>query len=264
MQRWKLNEQDIQQVLKDAEEYLRTCISPPDKVEIKLNKKLKGKARPIVEITREAGNKILALVDLAEKEIGWHGIVSREGNKFTIKDIYVYPQEVTGSTTEAIEDKYVEWICSLEDDEINNMRFHGHSHVNMAVFPSGVDTDYQHRLFNTVTDYYIFMIINKRKEFKVYLYDREVNGMYEPDDIECVWLGEIEANTWATQMIKDNVVEPARQYTFNQSTYNRPTSGYYDAYWDDLDDDDVDYYANLFRQQGTSKSKSRKGKGRKA
>jgi len=55
----------------------------------------------IVWITSVAYEKILALITEFTDEVAWHGIVVRDDiaeNEFTVEDIFVYPQEVTGST----------------------------------------------------------------------------------------------------------------------------------------------------------------------
>ena len=96
----------------------------------------------------------------------------------------MFPQEVTGSTATAIEDEYVAWMQDLDDDTFNHMRFHGHSHVNMGVTPSGVDTQYQEDLVNTVKDFYIFGIFNKKRVYNLYLYSIEDNVLYETDDLD--------------------------------------------------------------------------------
>lgn len=120
--------------------------------------------------------KIIAEVD---KECAWHGCVTREDNTYRIEDIEIYPQTVTGATVEADEVKYPLWIIQHTDEQINTMRFQGHSHVNMAVSPSGTDLAFYDDLTKQVKDYYIFIIQNKKGEYNLRLVDKENNLLYE-------------------------------------------------------------------------------------
>ena len=72
--------------------------------------------------------KMIALIQSFSTEIGWHGICKRSAEKdnvFTIEDVFVYPQIVTGtniSTDEAAQDA---WNRSFSDEDFKNLRFHG-------------------------------------------------------------------------------------------------------------------------------------------
>ena len=91
----------------------------------------------------------------------------------------MYPQHVSGATVESHDEDYPQWLMTLKDDEINNLRLQGHSHVNMGVTPSGVDEVYYETLLSQVKDYYIIMVINKNYSMTLRLYDIENNLMFE-------------------------------------------------------------------------------------
>ena len=115
----------------------------------------------VVWLAPEAYKKIVALVTEFTDEVGWHGSVSRTGdNEFVIEDIFVYPQEVTGSTVNTDQFKYTEWLYGLDDETFNKIRMQGHSHVNMGVSPSGVDDKHRQQILNQLEPdmFYIFMI----------------------------------------------------------------------------------------------------------
>jgi len=140
-----------------------------------------------VWLTQNAYRKIVALVTNFSSEVGWHGTVSRSGdNEFIIEDIFVYPQEVTGSTVNTDQILYTEWLYSLDDDNFNKIRMQGHSHCNMDVSPSGVDDKHRQHILDQLKPemFYIFMIWNKSLSVYTLVYDMAKNILYEDDDVE--------------------------------------------------------------------------------
>ncbi len=118
---------------------------------------------PTVCITTKAYIKMRLLVDKFDKEIGWYGIVNQMpglDNTYVIEDIVVYPQTVSGATCEQDEDRMFEFEMRLTTDQVNHKRFHGHSHVNMATGPSGVDENFYQELLSQVTDFFIITVTN--------------------------------------------------------------------------------------------------------
>ncbi|MCL2187772.1 MAG: hypothetical protein FWC16_01925 [Defluviitaleaceae bacterium] len=141
----------------------------------------------VVWLTLEAYKKIVALVMGFSDEVGWHGSVSRSGeNEFTIDDIFVYPQTVTGSTVNTDQTAYSEWLYSLDDNTFNALRMQGHSHVNMGVSPSGVDDKHRQQILSQLEKdmFYIFMIWNKSLSIHALVYDMKRNVLYENADVE--------------------------------------------------------------------------------
>lgn len=139
--------------------------------------------------------KMRNIVSMQSEECAWHGTVERNGLNFRITDVFMYPQKVASTTVESTDD-YDQWIINLDADIINTMRFQGHSHVNMAASPSGVDTnnwdDWLQGLGDD--DFYIFTIQNKKGEAYWILYDLASNTIFEKDDID---VG-IECPDWAS------------------------------------------------------------------
>jgi len=147
-------------------------------------------------------------------EVAWHGSVcrmvndGRAGNsrtsddekvsasktldvsdfvsEFIIEDIFVYPQEVTGSTVNTDQVAYTEWLYGLDDDTFNTIRMQGHSHVNMGVSPSGVDDKHRQQILDQLEPdmFYIFMIWNKSLSTHTLIYDMASNILYEDKDVE--------------------------------------------------------------------------------
>jgi len=133
--------------------------------------------------------KMNALIQQFDSEVAWHGVVHRDEEDptiFRIMDILVYPQVVSGVTVNTDQDAYQTWLYAFDDDVFNNIRMQGHSHVNMGVSPSGVDTTHQEKILGQIRDddYYIFMIWNKRYEHFVRIFDLKNNTLYETADVD--------------------------------------------------------------------------------
>lgn len=155
------------------------------------------KDKAVVVITTEAKEKMFALVSSVPTEIAWHGLASKlEKGKYEIYDILVYPQIVTPVTVNTDQEKYETWLLSLDDATFNALRMHGHSHVNMGVSPSGVDLKHQEDTVNNLSsnDFYLFLIMNKRGEIYVRIFDVEDNTIYEKNDIKIIWENDAKIN----------------------------------------------------------------------
>ena len=143
--------------------------------------------RPTVYINADAYLKMLLYVRDTDIEIAWHGTVERnvENNWYYIKDVFLYPQTIASATVDTDQEKYNQWVETLDDDTFNSMRFQGHSHVNMGVTPSGTDMRMYHNFLQVLSksDYYIFMILNKTGNMTCLIYDLAKNLMYETADI---------------------------------------------------------------------------------
>lgn len=143
-----------------------------------------------IKFTPTAWIKTRALVDEYKTEVQWHGVAERESESvFVVKDILVFPHEVTGTTVTSNQEEYEEWLDSLDDATFNRLRFHGHSHVNMAVVPSGTDMKYRKdilRGFGTPTKdtdlFYIFLITNKAGNVSAEVYDLQNNALYSTSE----------------------------------------------------------------------------------
>lgn len=141
--------------------------------------------------TPKALIKMHALVRSFSCEVEWHGTVKRvDETTFLVEDFLVFPHEATGTSVISNQTEYEKWLDSLDEETFNALRFHGHSHVNMAVSPSCVDTSYRANIINNFgtpskdDDYfYIFLITNKRQEINVEIYDLQNNVSYGTSDV---------------------------------------------------------------------------------
>lgn len=143
--------------------------------------------------------KMHALVREFDKEVAWHGVVTRgedeTKDEYIISDILVYPQEVTGTTVDMDVEGYSKWLYdNREDERFSNIRMQGHSHVNMTVTPSGTDLSHQNEILAQLKEdsFYIFVIWNKSGAKNIRIYDIKKNIIFETSDIDIVVKGFIE------------------------------------------------------------------------
>lgn len=228
-----------------------------------LNGKLEKKRKLYISPT--AYIKMLLLVYNYDSEIGWYGTAERsEDDEYKIEDVFVYPQTVTGATVDTDEEEFKAWLDGLSDEVFNKLRFNGHSHVNMAVEPSGVDMAGRESDLNSLreNDFQIFMIMNKRRDFTVSIYDRRDNAIYETDDVEiyitgCVQdtfkiledsrkvVGKKTYTSYPTASNPKSYTPPAEKKEQKKASGKKDSKKIFGSrYLYDDDDDDIEGYVN--------------------
>lgn len=146
-----------------------------------------------VYFDERAYTKMMLLIYKYDKEVAWNGLAKRYetedgSDAYFIYDIIVYPQTVTSTNVDVDIEEEVAWKDSLPDEVFNNIRFQGHSHVNMGTSPSSTDRELYKGYLNQCgnEDFYIFMICNKKGEITTIVYDLKSNIMYEDDDVRVI------------------------------------------------------------------------------
>ena len=193
MEKLRLNKDEKELILKDVRDQLNTCarLKELQFSYDKFNKNLAEKTKkPTIKIPADIWFKMQSLVALSDTEISWHGMIDRDirTQTFTIYKILIFPQINTAASTTTEQDEYSKWMTTLLSDpdfKIEDLRMHGHSHVNMAVYSSGVDDQYQKDLLAQIEDgdYYLFLILNKKHEMCVLLYDYRTHILYTKEDL---------------------------------------------------------------------------------
>lgn len=153
---------------------------------------------PVIKITKDAYAKMNSLIQGCENEIGFHGTVEKDDNVYTITDIMVYPQTVTGATVTVNETELCEWQLSIPTETYNKIRMQGHSHVNMAVSPSGTDHESYRKILQALPedDFYLFIIMNKRGNIWMQFFDLKQNILFEASDLKKLIVEEDEYSNW--------------------------------------------------------------------
>lgn len=177
--------------------------------------------KPTLIIPSDIYVQMLELINQSDVECSWHGLVNRNlrENSYLIYDILVFPQINSATATTTDEKEFAEWQTKLIIDPefpLEDLRMHGHSHVNMNVFSSGVDDQYQKDLLAKVEDgdYYIFLIMNKKMEMCIFIYDFEQQVLFEKNDID-LRITDIEGDdirTWAKDELEQNATTSRTYY----------------------------------------------------
>lgn len=204
----RLTNKQIQELLTDMRKQLKSFKTTTNALSMTFKFPAQDKPKAKVIIKLEAWLKMQSLIAECDKEVAWHGLVTKDGSTYTIEDILIFPQTVTGCTVTSDETAYSLWLAQQPDEVFNKIRFHGHSHVNMGVSPSGVDTSYQEDILINLNDFYIFGIFNKKDDNWMTIFDVEDNIVYEDNDIELV-TPDAYAVPWAKAAIKEFVKETA-------------------------------------------------------
>lgn len=215
-----------------------------------------------VVFTSDAWLKMQALVINSNKEICWYGLCKQlNAYSYIVYDILVHPQEVTSATVRLDDAEYAKWLNSLSDDEFNNLRFEGHSHVNMSVTRSGQDSETEIGMANQLKpgQFMIFVIMNKKMELAFRLYRNDNNK------VSCLEFNNYEIlinNKTASKYSDDIIAKRIKTKTYSYPTYVKPSNKKttnktssekkrYDAY--EYDDDysyDQDWYDKYFEKYG--------------
>lgn len=255
MKKQLINLEPIKEQIKAKliEKYNTTTFINTDVVDIKVDiKELleahiaeKHLIEPNIFITPGAYVKMRKLVDDTATEIGWYGIVNKYpglNEVYVIEDIIVYPQKVTGATCVQDDDKMFEFEMSLTTTQVNHKRFHGHSHVNMRVTPSGVDEQFYQDILSQVNDYFIITVTNKRNEYTVRFYDVANNILYSDLPIRVLEDSGNPLDVWYEE-VKTKLSEPKPVVTENKGSLDWYNTAYreqhkynpydeYDYEWD--------------------------------
>lgn len=193
---------------------------------------------PKISITSTAYLKMMKLVNNYNSEVAWHGVVDRTEDEYLIHDILVYPQTVTGTTVVSDDEAYGPWIQGFDDDTFFNIRMQGHSHVNFSTSASSTDMTYYETLLTDIDDYYIFIIINKKEEINVMLYDVANNLIFETEDIDFdvvdeegnsldLWLLESEETISTTKLGRGTTITQVLEgYQYDYEDYDTPHQHY--------------------------------------
>ncbi len=151
---------------------------------ISINIPVDEKDKAQLNFTEKAWYKMMSLVAKFHSEVAWRGIVEHtDKNIFTVKDIIIYPQKVSGAYVEG-DEQFL--FNNYSREERNVMRLHGHSHNDMAPSPSSVDMSHRRetleaigRPFGDEDLYVIFMIMNRSLSIEATIYDVTNNKLYK-------------------------------------------------------------------------------------
>lgn len=194
-----------------------------------------------IRISPIAWMKMQTLVMGYDKEVGWFGTCEQVGHlEYRIKDILVFPQYTSGCFVDDERDDPLEfrkWLDTLDDETYNSRRLWGHSHVNMATYPSGTDTDMFKRFAQTScaaleNKFAICVIMNKRCDMYWWVYDGETDKAYVKNDVNVMIEVEygktnLEYFEETKTLVRD--IRPTTAFLFNKGTYSSQGGGAFGA-----------------------------------
>lgn len=221
MKRIKLLKKDMKTIFDEAKamiesQYDSCDLSNEFKIPISDYLKVENAPKAKIKFTITAYLKMWSYIVLHPVEIAWHCTVKRQkDNEFLVTDAFLYPQKVTATTVETDDEKYAQWVDTLNNDVYNDMHMQCHSHVLMSTNPSGTDLAYyRQQLTNTADDsFYIFLIMNKKHERWCHIYDKKNNLIYENNDIDITIVDKNETDVF------DIMQQEINKYCENKTYY---------------------------------------------
>ena len=170
---------------------------------------LAPKQAPRVSFDEAAILKMQSFVALADIEVAWLCFVETitPHEEYYVYDCELLKQDATSVTAEIDETALIEFGEKLLNEDrtfdYNNLRGWGHSHVKMAVNPSGTDDDTFKQLYENC-EYFIRIICNKDGVMRVDFVDTELE--YEFDNIDYTWIPNDDCQQFVTTINEGNAL----------------------------------------------------------
>jgi hypothetical protein len=120
-----------------------------------------------VVIPQHIHEQVMFWVNKSTKEVSWFGTVDfdKDIQQFKVKKVYLLKQEVSGATTDICEDALAQLMYQVhKEDPMAELRWWGHSHVNMSVFWSGEDKNTIRQL--GYNGWILASVFNKKREVR--------------------------------------------------------------------------------------------------
>lgn len=173
-----------------------------------------------VAYTEEALRKVKALVQCFKTEVAWYGLTREEPGRILIEDILVPEQEVSSASVDGEEGatKVIqELMASGRSEDVERLRYFGHSHADMGVFASSTDREAFIELIHPEMggwNYRVYSIWNRKGEHRHYIYLRVpgAGAVVVNDATMVVEDTNPEIQSWL-QSVKERVSERRRIYS---------------------------------------------------
>jgi hypothetical protein len=129
---------------------------------------------PRIRITERAHGQMLALITECDMEISWLATCTRDGNSFTVREVFIPHQECTPVSTTISCDGEAALLSELMAQgrlsAINDLTCWGHSHVRMQVNPSNVDEMQTVHFLRKARTHFVRLIGNKFGDLNASVY----------------------------------------------------------------------------------------------
>lgn len=142
-----------------------------------------GFSDPRVEISVRAYLDMYYITGYAGSgEVGWLGTVTRRGSILRIEEVFLFKQEVTGSSTELDSGHIAEVVTRLIQegymDKVNALKFWGHVHPGNGTNPSSQDEETM-GILSDGNDWFLRGIFGRAGRAEFTLFDFKGNTRYE-------------------------------------------------------------------------------------
>lgn len=170
---------------------------------------------PTLQFTPVALGKMHKYTQSVDSEIGWMGVVKKEGaGLYTCTDVRLLHQEVHSVTTEITPDALIKYAQEYPDDVADTLLW-GHSHVEMGVSPSGQDDTQLYDMAENGCPYFFRVITNKRGDIGITFVDFAIR--YTVTDVP--WQLAFDLTEDIDKEIKEKVKEKP-VLTYDRSAYS--------------------------------------------
>ncbi len=184
---------------------------------------------PTIYITADAYIKMITLIQEYDTEVAAHFLVRNIDRQYIIRDVLIFPQTVTGITADGVDIDYQTWLHNIPEEQFKELRGHVHSHVEMDVTPSGVDEHYYTGLMSQVPDYYLTMVINKKQDYHIRLYDVTNNILYTELTFKILLSDDKTVSDWLADY-KELIVKPTPKPTIHHARVAAQSYAYGNTY----------------------------------
>lgn len=189
------------------------------------------KFKPTVTIYRSTLAQLQSYVKHCDIELGGLGMVEVDSktNTYHIGEVYLVNQEAGSAHTDLDANDIAKLMYETKDD-VGNLSFWWHSHVNMNTFWSGTDEA-------TIKEYSangmcIAMVLNKKNEYRCAVGEKTLSGnVIIIDEIPVTILEDLIDEDAIKAEIKEKV-KTRRWATTSATEAWRDRSPWYNPYWD--------------------------------
>lgn len=249
----KITKEDKKNMMSEFKEKVNSIKITDKEVVYKKNlDKGEKSEKATILLTPTAYCKIVQLIDEFDTEVAWHGLGKRiDKSTYSIEDILVYPQYVTGATVDMDPEEYTKWIIdNAEDKRFDNIIMQGHSHVNFSPVPSGTDLRHQKEILSMLSGdkFYIFTIWNKSLANTTRIFDLKTNIVFENNDITYKLVDE---------NLKSDFINEAKKLVKKKTPEVKTVKT--DSFWDEIKSE-RSIYTNSFETVRDRAEKRRRNK----
>lgn len=165
---------------------------------------------PVFMIPVTVWQKMFAYIQVCPIEVNGFGYVQRTGpSEFELEDVFILDQVATAGSVDVTAltlGNHMEEMRK-EGRSMGSLRMQWHSHVNMAAYFSGTDTDNIEQ-FGATSDWMLSLVANKRYEFEARLDIYKPFRVWSPLEVQIITPLDKDVRDFAAAEVRAKVREP--------------------------------------------------------